>query len=330
MNRRRQGFRSVMARDIEQFLTHKRALGRRYAVEETTLALFDDYLIANQIDHPSAVNVDLVDRFLASRPRQRPRSYNHLRCTLARLFAWLVAQGRLEQSPVQSRPRRATYQRQPFIFDTAQARRLFDLVQTLPDKGGTVQRGKTYHALFAVLYGLGLRVSEVCHLRVEDVDLERRLLVIRETKFYKSRLVPFGPKLEKLLKTHLQLRTECGRSCAANAPLFVLRGGRAINPCTVSQTFHHLIPRLAIEVPPGCSAPRLHDLRHSFAVGTLLRWYRSGADPQAHLLALATFMGHVDVNSTAVYLTTTTTLLEEANRRFEAFVAPVLSEGLQP
>jgi integrase len=74
----------------------------------------------------------------------------------------------------------------------------------------------------------------------------------------------------------------------------------------------------------------LHDLRHSFAVGTLLRWYRSGADPQAHLLALATFMGHVDVNSTAVYLTTTTTLLEEANRRFEAFVAPVLSEGLQP
>ena len=69
--------------------------------------------------------------------------------------------------------------------------------------------------------------------------------------------------------------------------------------------------------------------RHSFAVGTLLRWYRSGADPQAHLLALATFLGHVDVNSTAVYLTTTQSLLEEANRRFEAFVTPALREGLQ-
>jgi integrase len=98
----------------------------------------------------------------------------------------------------------------------------------------------------------------------------------------------------------------------------------------VSQTFHHLMPRLPIETPPGCSPPRLHDLRHSFAVGTLMRWYRSGADPQAHLLALTTFLGHVDVNSTAVYLTMTATLLQEANRRFEAFAAPMIKEGLRP
>jgi site-specific recombinase XerD len=319
-----------MGSDIEQFLAHKRALGRRYDVEEKTLALFDDYLVANHVAGLSEVGVDLIDRFLASRPRQRPRSYNHLRCTIARLFAWLVGQGRLEQTPVRSCPRRATYQRQPFIFDTANARRLLDLVQILPDKGGTVQRGKTYHALLAILYGLGLRVSEVCRLQVQDVDFQRRLLVIRETKFYKSRLVPFGPKLETMLKAYLQLKAKHWGTCEPDAPLFSLRGGRAINPCTVSQTFHHLVPRLSIDIPPGCSPPRLHDLRHSFAVGALLRWYRSGADPQAHLLALATFLGHVDVNSTAVYLTTTATLLEEANRRFEAFAAPTLREGLHP
>lgn len=330
MKPHRHGFRSVMGPHIEQFLAHKRSLGRRYDVEEKTLALSDDYLVANHIAGLSEVSVDLIDRFLASRPRPRPRSYNHLRCTLARLFAWLVGQGRLEQTPVQSRPRRATYQRCPFIFDTANARRLLDLVQTLPEKGGTVQRGRTYHALFAILYGLGLRVSEACRLRVQDVDFERRLLVIRETKFYKSRLVPFGPKLEALLKAYLQLKAKHGGRFTPDAPLFSLRGGRAINPCTVSQTFHHLVPRLSIEIPPGCSPPRLHDLRHSFAVGALLRWYRSGADPQAHLLALATFLGHVDVNSTAVYLTTTATLLEEANRRFEAFAAPTLREGLHP
>ena len=330
MRPRRQGFRSVMGRDIEQFLAHKRALGRRYDVEQKTLALFDDYLVANHIAGLSDIRVDLIERFLMSRPRPRPRSYNHLRCTLSRLFAWLMGQGRLEQTPVQSRPRRATYQRQPFIFDAANARRLLELVQTLPDKGGTVQRGKTYHALLAILYGLGLRVSEVCQLRVQDVDFERRLLVIRETKFYKSRLVPFGPKLEMLLKAYLQLKAKHWGSFAPNTPLFSLRGGRAINPCTVSQTFHLLMPRLSIEIPPGCSPPRLHDLRHSFAVGALLRWYRSGADPQAHLLALATFLGHVDVNSTAVYLTTTAALLEEANRRFEAFAASTLREGLQP
>ena len=165
---------------------------------------------------------------------------------------------------------------------------------------------------------------------MQDVDFEQRLLVIRETKFYKSRLVPFGPKLEALLKAYLQLKAKHWGSFAPDAPLFSLRGARAINPCTVSQTFHRLVPRLSIEIPPGCSPPRLHDLRHSFAVGALLRWYRSGVDPQVHLLALATFLGHVDVNSTAVYLTTTAALLEQANRRFEAFTAPTLREGLHP
>lgn len=330
MKPRRLGFRGVMGSDIEQFLAHKRALGRRYDVEEKTLGIFDDYLVANHITGLSEVDVDLIDRFLVSRPRPRPRSYNHLRCTLVRLFAWMVGQGRIERTPVQSRPRRGAYQRQPFIFDLATARRLLDLIQSLPDKGGTVQRGKTYHALIAILYGLGLRVSEVCQLRVQDVDFERRLLVIRQTKFYKSRLVPFGPKLEALLKAYLQLKIEHWGICSPDAPLFSLRGARAINPCTVSQTFHHLVPQLSIEIPPGCLPPRLHDLRHSFAVGALLRWYRSGADPQAHLLALATFLGHVDVNSTAVYLTTTATLLDEANRRFEAYAAPTLREGLLP
>lgn len=331
MKPRRHGLRSVMGSDIEQFIAYKRALGRRYDVEEKTLALFDDYLVAHQVAGLSEVSADLVDRFLASRPRARPRSYNHLRCTLARLFSWLVGQGRLERTPVQSRPRRGMYQRQPFIFDVANARRLLDLAQTLPDKGGTLQRGETYHALLAILYGLGLRVSEVCHLRVEDVDFERRLLIIRETKFYKSRLVPFGPKIEALLKEHLQLKmTQHSKSLPPEAPLFSLRGGRAINPCTISQAFHHLMPRLPIEIPPGCSPPRLHDLRHSFALGTLIRWYRTGVDPQAHLLALATFLGHVDVNSTAVYLTPTATLLQQANRRFEAFAAPTLREGLLP
>ena len=87
MKRRRQGFRRFMGPDIEQFLAHKRALRRRYDVEEGALALFDDYLVANEIAELPSVSADFVDRFLASRPRACPRSYNHLRCTLARLFS---------------------------------------------------------------------------------------------------------------------------------------------------------------------------------------------------------------------------------------------------
>jgi len=326
---RRTCFQSFLGPDIEQFLAHKRALGRRYDVEAKALALFDAYLLAQRVDHVSGITPTLVDAFLLSRRRPRPRSYNHLRCTLGRLFSHLVDQGKWGATPLRSPPRRARYERTPFIFDKVAAQQLLALAKALPNKGGTLDRGNTYFVLFALLYGLGLRVGEACRLCIQDVDLERRLLIIRETKFYKSRLVPFGPKLEALLIEHLRQRhAVTAPALREEAPLLCLRGGRPINPCTASQTFHMLMPRLDLEIPPGVSSPRLHDLRHSFAVGALTRWYRLGLDPQTKLLALSTFMGHVDVNSTAVYLRATPELLEQANRRFETYAAATLREDL--
>ncbi len=102
-------------------------------------------------------------------------------------------------------------------------------------------------------------------------------------------------------------------------PLFSFDGRRPIHPCTASQVFHRLVIDLDLNVPDGVGTPRLHSLRHSFAVGCLTRWYRTGDDPTARLYQLSTFMGHVDPVSTAVYLTITTDLLNEANRRFETF-----------
>jgi integrase len=89
-----------------------------------------------------------------------------------------------------------------------------------------------------------------------------------------------------------------------------------------SQVFHRLVTSLELPVPDGVSPPCLHSLRHSFAVGCLLRWYREGLDPAGRLHQLSTFMGHVDPASTAVYLTITPALLDEANRRFETFAGP--------
>ena len=91
----------------------------------------------------------------------------------------------------------------------------------------------------------------------------------------------------------------------------------------ISQTFHNLLPALDLIIPSGVASPHQHCLRHSFAVGTLLRWYRTGVDPAARLLDLSTFLGHVNPSSTAVYLTITTELLECASQRFAHFAAPV-------
>ena len=172
-------FRSFLAPDIDQFLAHKRSLGRRYDVEQKTLALFDAYLVDSRIGGLHELTPTRVDQFLLSRPRPRPRSYNHLRCTLGRLFSYLVDHEKLTETPLRSAPRRARYQRTPFIFDAEAAKRLLTLAKTLPSKGGTMERGGTYFVLFAVLYGLGLRVGEACRLGIKDVDLERRLLLIR-------------------------------------------------------------------------------------------------------------------------------------------------------
>jgi integrase len=178
-------FTSFLARDIEQFLAHKRVLGRRYDVEEKTLVLLDRYLKLHRIGSLKAITPRLVDEFLLSRPRARPRSYNHLRCTLVRLFAYMVNRGRLALTPVQSPPRRSRYQRTPFIFDAANAERLLAIARSLPDRSGTIERGRVYYLVFAILYGLGLRVGEVCRLRIRDFDSDRGVLVIRQSKFYK-------------------------------------------------------------------------------------------------------------------------------------------------
>lgn len=166
-------FTSVLAEDIARFLTHKRALGRRYEVEEKTLHLLDIFLVQHAISRIDEVTPDVIDDFLATRPRQKPRSYNHLLGTVRRLFNWLVLQGLVPASPVHAKSRRQTGQRIPFIFDRKATRRLLECAASLQDNPRAQMRGMTYRTIFALLYGLGLRVGEVSRLCYADIDFER-------------------------------------------------------------------------------------------------------------------------------------------------------------
>lgn len=319
MRRRWCGFRSVLRDEIERYLRAKRATGRRFDSEEKELRLLDRFLVARRVTRIDRIAPSVLDSFLASRYRIRPRSFNHLLGVVRRIFDWLVVQGDLRRSPLRQRPRRETANRIPFIFDPSQAQRLLAIASVLPDNASASLRGPTYRVIFALLYALGLRVGEVSRLLCKDVDLEQKLLIVRDSKFGKSRLVPFGPRVGALLSQFLDLRFPAASERLPEAPVFSFRRGRAVHPCTISQTFHALVPRLRLPALPGVAPPRLHDLRHSFAVRTLLRWYRQGLDPAARLLYLSTFLGHVSPSSTAVYLTITSELLDEAGRRFERF-----------
>lgn len=311
------GFQSALAQPICSFVEYKRALNRKYRPESAALRLFDGYLCEHDATGWSSINSVLIEDFLQSRPRSRPRSYNHLLGVLHRFFEWAVLQGFIASNPVKATRRRDSGKRIPYLFDLNDARRLLELVRTLPDRSRAPHRARTYETIFALLYGLGLRVGESVNLKLGDVDFQRDMLFIRETKFSKSRLVPLGPRLATRLRRYIEERH--GGAAAADRPLFTFTKRGCIRAETISQTFHALVPKLGLVLPPGVSSPRLHDLRHAFAVGTLLRWYRQGIDPNCRLIHLSTFLGHVDPNSTAVYLTITEELLREADRRFRAF-----------
>jgi integrase len=304
------------------FLAHKRALGRKYRTEEATMRLLLAFAGQHGVTYLRQLTPGLLDEFAASRPRPRARSFNHLIGNLGCFLDWAVAQQRLDASPLRATRRRETDRRLPFLFDTAQARRLLDAAAALPDNSRAWGRGQGYHAIFALCYGLGLRAGEACGLRIGDIDNRRQLLEVRGGKFGKSRLVPHGPRIGELLARQAERRG--GND---DAPLFSFDGRCSVHPGSASQVFHRLVTDLAFPVPGGVSPPVLHCLRHSFAVGCLLRWYREGADPQQRLFRLSTFMGHVDPVSTSVYLTITPQLLAEAGRRFEAFAQPAWTEG---
>lgn len=311
---------------IGAFLAHKRALGRKYLSEERELRLLTRFAAERDLSLHD-LNPAVLQEFLGSRPRSRPRSFNHLLSVTGGLLRWALAQELLETAPALPRPRKTVAGRVPFLFTTAQARDLLTAASRLPDNARARGRGQVHHGIFALCYGLGLRAGEACGLRLGDIDEHRSVLVVRGGKFGKDRLVPHGPRIGALVAAQAQRRRIEDPAAGPRAPLFTFDRRRTVHPRTSSQVFHQLVPTLDLPVSDGVSSPRLHDLRHAFAVGALLRWYREDGDPQSRLHQLSTFMGHVDPESSAVYLTITADLLAEANRRFEQYAARVWAEA---
>jgi integrase len=174
--------------------------------------------------------------------------------------------------------------------------------------------------VFRLLYGCGFRVGEVLHLRVSDVDLNRGVLTVREAKFGKDRLVPPAVPLVQRLQ-----RFAAGFGVRPTDAYFfpTLHGG----PWSIGTVYHvyrELLLRCAISHAGRGKGPRLHDLRHTMAVHTLLRWYRDGADLDAKLPVLATYLGHQSVAGTQRYLHLTAELFPEITIRANAAFGDVI------
>jgi len=313
-----------LAQVVEDYVTLKRATGLRFRSAAVSLNAFAR--AAGPIDVDD-VGQDTVEKFLNG--AGPIRSSWHLKYyTLAGLFRFAIQRGLVSTWPLPSRlPKRPAYAK-PYIYSAEELRRMLDATAALDvvhPKGHTAASipALTFRTLILLLYGAGLRLGEALALTVKDVDLTAGTLVVRNTKFFKTRLLPIGPKLAAALGHYAERRLALiDRSPSANAFL-LRRRGIAISRATAERYFTIIRSRLGLARRDGAYfQPRLHDLRHTFAVQRLVAWYRQGADVQRQLPKLSTYLGHISLVETQHYLIMTPDLLREAGQRFERYVHP--------
>jgi integrase/recombinase XerD len=207
----------------------------------------------------------------------------------------------------------------PYIYSQQELKRLLDVASAACSPYGLLD-SYVLRALILILYGACLRHGEALRLTMQDVNLDEAVLHVRESKFYRSRLVPLGADLNSAMQAYARQRNQRFGQAPA-APFFCLRDGRPLSQKAVCKVFQRQRTLANIQREGGASCqPRLHDLRHSGAVHRLIAWYRCGADLQLLLPQLATYLGHIDLAGTQRYLTLTPELLNEASTRFEAYV----------
>lgn len=222
-----------------------------------------------------------------------------------------VEDARHELPPVNHFGARKT-RRPPHIYSAAEIDRLIEAALRLRPKGGL--RPWTYATLIALLSVTGLRISEALKLTVADVT--RDGLLIRETKFRKTRLAPLHDTAAAGLERYLTRR----RPCSEADPVFVYAHGLPLRYIAVKETFDRLVCSAGI-APAARRRPRLHDLRHTFAVRALQGSPADRSRTGAHMAALATYMGHVNIYATYWYLEATADLMRDVAAAGEAFFA---------
>jgi integrase/recombinase XerD len=301
---------------IADYLHYRGALGYRLVRDSQILSAFGHRF---ELLPLRAINADRVLRFLG------PDDICH--DTIARRHRALCGFYRYVQArhgallpALPDLPNGCSSNFTPYVYSHGELKRL---LRTTPEACGN-PRGQVealvLRTLILLLYAAGLRLGEALALNFSDLDLEQSLLTVRQSKFYKSRLVPFGEDLTRVLRQYCR---RCDRQYPSGPdfPVFRLRNGRRVHHKIVERTFRRLCLMAAVRREGGPRRqPRLHDLRHTAAVHRLIDWYRSGADLERLLPRLATYLGHKDLSGTQHYLTLTPPLLREASRRFQRYV----------
>jgi site-specific recombinase XerD len=302
---------SCLALQIERFVELRRLSGSDYHSQARLLAYFDRFLVEQNVKEPR-VTRQICELYLESLAKLAPRTQGNRFGVVRQLCEYLARTDPLGYIPEPLRRPSSCRAHSPYIFTPREVAALMSAAMRFPPSG--TLRPHTYRTLFGLLYSTGIRIGEAFALNLENFFPLDRRLYIAEGKFHKARWIALSSSTVDAVEEYVDRRIR-KEPHNPDSPLLLNEQRRRLCHPTVHAAFRVLLSDCNIVASHG-RRPRIHDLRHTFAVHRLLQWYRDGEDVNSRLPILATYMGHVNVGSTRVYLQPTAELLGEVDRRF--------------
>jgi integrase len=306
---------------VEKYLRERRCLGFQLRSPSYALRSFARHLDA--LGHRGPLTIEIMASW-ARRDRGHssdPRTWARRLKTLRSFTRWLQQFEPRTEVPDDAIFGRVGDRQAPHIYSERELVELLAAARRLGPAPGL--RGATYEALFGLIASTGLRVSEALHLRNADVDLKWGMLIVRQTKFAKSRQVPMHPSTVEALRRYRWLRDLIVQA-TDETPFFVAtrgrRRGQGLGQRQVHRVFGELREQLGWRNRGAHHAPRIHDLRHAFVVRRMLLWHAQGVDIDQAMLSLSTYVGHAMVTNTYWYLSAVPELMALAAGKFESFM----------
>jgi integrase/recombinase XerD len=312
---------------MREHVARVQSLGYRYETRARDLRRFDRYLQCHPELNGETFPV-LIEAWQSSGRTPRHR-------LMVQLCARALSQAMHRRDPkipirtiemgLQRRVSRE--ERKAYIYSETEIVRLFKAARSFGSRYAPL-RGIVVHTMLALAYCAGLRIGEIAALTLRDIDTERGIVEIRETKFFKTRRLPLATRVVAALSSYLATREKAGAPTGPDAPLWwTPQRRKGYSYGQLEKLLTRVIRRAGLKPEPGRAGPRVHDLRHAFVAHRMLHWYREGVEPQSRLPHLATYLGHKDIVSTLVYLNITPELLQQAGERYRRRGAHALCGG---
>lgn len=306
---------SFLAPYLKAYLEFKQRLGYTSFAKTSIAKDIDYYLVFRDITSLQNLDESFIANWIYAVPKLSAGTKNKKLEFARGLFRYLMRLGIAKENPALRIPLLKVRPYQPYAYTLKEIHEILSEARRYRNPQGDDPLGHTLETMLFLIYACGLRLGEATGLRIRDVDFEEDLLLLWNTKFHKERLVPFSKTVAQKLKAYLAIRLKIYPANDSAAPFFCI-ARKKCHKSIIESYFRKILIRCGLIVPRRRS-PRIHDLRHAFAVHRLYKWYQEGHDALNKLPLLSTYMGHSDPVHTQVYLAVTRTLLREGDRRFQ-------------